>query len=58
MKTNPAENLTKWIESAQKAMEENTKKEWPTCDLNWQRLGADFGPTLYTPMGRFSKVSR
>ncbi len=45
MKTNPTENLTKWIEAAQKAMEENTKKEWPTCDLNWQRLGADFGPT-------------
>jgi hypothetical protein len=45
MKKNLSEKLTKWIEEARKAMEENTKKEFPTCDLNWCTLGADFGPT-------------
>jgi hypothetical protein len=45
MKKTPSDKLTKWIEEARKAMEENTKKEFPTCEVNWCTLGADFGPS-------------
>lgn len=45
MKKNVPDSLLNWIEQAKKAMEENTKKEFPTSDINWQRLGTDFGPS-------------
>lgn len=38
------QKIIDWIEKAKIAMEENTKKEYPTCDINWNTLGADYGP--------------
>jgi hypothetical protein len=46
MKKTPDQTILKWIEDARKAMEENTQKEWPTCNLNWNTLAADFGPSF------------
>ena len=39
--------IEQWLEKAKVGFENNTKKEWPTCELNWETLIWKKGPKYY-----------
>ena len=47
MSTSMKEQIEAWLQVAKKAVEANSAKKWPTCDLNWNTIRWTVGPKYF-----------